>query len=89
MQVIEEENEILREQYLKIIGRLKKLQDDNTIVLNRAVIERAKVYLGDDRYLTALGINVDGDLDHRDVKRQARVHEKIDVNLKAQRKGFK
>lgn len=82
LQIIEEENEVLREQYLKIIDRLRKLQEDNTIILNRSVIERARVYLGDERYLHALGISTEDELDWRDRKRQARVHENIDVNLK-------
>lgn len=88
LQEIEEENEVLREQYLKIIDRLRKLQEDNTIVLNKSVIERCKVYLGDDRYLAAIGCAQDDDPSLRDKKRRARVHEKIGANFKAQKNNY-
>jgi hypothetical protein len=69
MQLIEEENEILREQYMKIIDNLKKLQEDNVVVLNKQVIERCQVYLGDIRYLAAIGCTPDDGMNYRTLKR--------------------
>ena len=89
MQQIEEENEILREEYMKIIENLKKLYDDNVVVLNASVIERCKYYLGDARYLSAIGCSRGEDLDDRTLKRHKRVHEGIDMNLRAQKKEGK
>ena len=43
------------------------------------------MYLGDVRYLTAIGCAQEDDPGLRDKKRQARVHEKIGANFKAQK----
>ncbi|TNV88247.1 hypothetical protein FGO68_gene13755 [Halteria grandinella] len=55
-QKIDEENEQLREGYFKAIGKLKGLYKDGKLILTHQTLERAIVYLNEDRYLEALGL---------------------------------
>eukprot|EP00350_Pseudokeronopsis_sp_OXSARD2_P001063 CAMPEP_0170555172 /NCGR_PEP_ID=MMETSP0211-20121228/13065_1 /TAXON_ID=311385 /ORGANISM="Pseudokeronopsis sp., Strain OXSARD2" /LENGTH=70 /DNA_ID=CAMNT_0010864819 /DNA_START=1 /DNA_END=213 /DNA_ORIENTATION=- len=42
---LEQENDFLREDYLKIVKRLKKLYNKGEIVLNRLHVEKLQIYL--------------------------------------------
>jgi len=55
-QKIDEENELLREQYYKALSGLKQLYVKGRLVLTHQTLERALVYLNEDRYLEALGL---------------------------------
>ncbi len=71
-QKIDEENEQLREQYFKQLGKLKQLYKDGKLVLTHQTLERALVYLNEDRYMDALGL-AKRDITAKDQKRFARV----------------
>ena len=55
-QRIDEENENLREQYFKALRKLKDLYKDGKLVLTHQTLERALVYLNEDRYMESLGL---------------------------------
>ena len=48
---IMEENDLLREEFFKSIGKLKKLYKDGKIVLNKNTLERLSLYLHEERVL--------------------------------------
>jgi len=45
-ELLSQENEFLREDFMKIIKNLKKLYNDGDIVLNRISVEKLGIYLG-------------------------------------------
>jgi hypothetical protein len=53
---IDEENELLREKYFGTVGNLKKMYKDGRLILTQKTLERAQVYLNEDRYYEALGL---------------------------------
>lgn len=53
---IDEENELLREKYFGAVGNLKKMYKDGRLILTQKTLERAQVYLNEDRYYEALGL---------------------------------
>ena len=46
-----EENDLLREEFFKSIGNLKKMYKDGRIVLNKNTLERLSLYLNEERIL--------------------------------------
>ena len=51
-----EENQLLRESYMKTLKNLKKAYDDGTIILNKNVLERVQLYLEVPKLMAAAGI---------------------------------
>jgi len=41
---LSQENEFLREDYMKVVNNLKKIYDNGEIVLNRVAIEKLQIY---------------------------------------------
>ena len=54
--LIDEENENLREKYYKSINHLKDVYKEGKLVLTHQTLERAVVYLNENRYFDAIGI---------------------------------
>ena len=50
-----EENDLLREEFFKSIGNLKKMYKDGRIVLNKNTLERLSLYLNEERILQFAG----------------------------------
>ena len=46
---------MLREKYFNAVGNLKKMYKDGRLVLTQKTLERAQVYLNEDKYFEALG----------------------------------
>jgi hypothetical protein len=55
-QKIDDENELLREKYFKAVNNLKNVYKQGKLVLTHQTLERAQVYLNEDRYFEALGL---------------------------------
>jgi len=62
----------LREKYFKSISKLKELYKDGRVVLTQKTLERAQVYLDEDKYLEALGLGR-REIDEKDLKRYNRL----------------
>jgi hypothetical protein len=65
---LDEENELLREKYFKSVSKLKELYKEGRVVLTQKTLERAQVYLDEDRYLEALGLGR-RDVEEKELKR--------------------
>mmetsp|Transcript_34088 Transcript_34088/g.33276 ORF Transcript_34088/g.33276 Transcript_34088/m.33276 type:complete len:88 (+) Transcript_34088:352-615(+) len=44
-----QENEFLREEYMKIVKNLKKIYNNGEIMLDRIALEKLSIYLGTDK----------------------------------------
>jgi uncharacterized protein YifE (UPF0438 family) len=65
---LDEENELLREKYFKSISKIKDLYMEGRVVLTHKTLERAQVYLDEDKYLEALGLGR-REVEEKDLKR--------------------
>ena len=55
--LLEEENELLRDNYMKAIKKLKVLYDSGRLVLTQQILEKFQHYVDEDRVLDVLGQN--------------------------------
>jgi hypothetical protein len=75
---IDEENELLREKYFKSVSHLKNLYKEGKVVLTQQTLERAQVYLNEDRYMDALGL-ARRDVTDKELKRFQRMAQGAEV----------
>ena len=71
-QAIDEENEMLREHYYKAVRNLKTLYTSGKLVLTHQTLERALVYLNEERYMESLGL-AKREISLKDQRRYTRV----------------
>jgi hypothetical protein len=86
---IDEENELLREKYFGAVGNLKKMYKDGRLILTQKTLERAQVYLNEDRYQEALGLGR-REVDEREARRFNRmaVGAEIKDNERMKAEGY-
>lgn len=75
---VDEENELLREKYFTAVGNLKKMYKDGKLILTQKTLERAQVYLNEDRYYEALGLGK-REVEVKDVRRFNRMAHGAEV----------
>jgi hypothetical protein len=75
---IDEENELLREKYFATVGNLKKMYKDGRLILTQKTLERAQVYLNEDRYQEALGLGR-REVDEKEARRFNRMAQGAEI----------
>lgn len=75
---IDEENELLREKYFGAVGNLKKMYKDGRLILTQKTLERAQVYLNEDRYYEALGLGR-REVDEKEARRFNRMAQGAEI----------
>ncbi|CDW79966.1 UNKNOWN [Stylonychia lemnae] len=71
-QKVDEEHQLLRDQYMKSINNLKKLYDKGNIVLTQHLLERCQAYLSEDVFLEHIGWQKNIKIDEKELQRQER-----------------
>eukprot|EP00347_Sterkiella_histriomuscorum_P016469 403353061 len=71
-QKIDEENQLLRDQYMKLLSSLKKLQNDGKIVLTQQLLERCQAYLQEEKFMEQIGLVKNRLVDEKEIQRHER-----------------
>jgi len=71
--LLAQENEFLREDYLKIIKNLKKIYNDGEIILNRIAVEKLQIYMSTDKIKALLRQEYKDPTEDKTKKRFSRV----------------